>query len=106
MRLANELYDSYSWYMTVDAASLTVAQARAGFADVLNRVTYAHDRITLTRRGRVVGALISGEDLALLEQLEDARDADELRQAIAADDGRRVNSAELLAELDGELPDL
>jgi len=106
LRLANELYDSYSWYMTVDAASLTVAQARAGFADVLNRVTYAHDRITLTRRGRVVGALISGEDLALLEQLEDARDADELRRAIAADDGRRVNSAELLAELDGELPDL
>ena len=88
--------------MSTEAASLTVAQARATFADVLNRVTYAHDRITLTRRGRVVGALISAEDLELLEQLEDARDALELQQAIAEDDGQRVTAADLLAELDAE----
>ena len=78
---------------TQDITSKVLAVASAIF---LNRVTFAHGRITLTRRGRVVGALISGEDLALLEQLEDARDADELRQAIADDDGRRVSSAELL----------
>ncbi len=98
------LYNSYSWYMLIDSASLTVAQARAGLADVLNRVTYAHDRITVTRRGRVVGAIISAEDLALLEQLEDARDAAELARAIADDDGGRVSSAELLAELDNPAP--
>lgn len=88
--------------MFTEAASLTVAEARATFADVLNRVTYAHDRIALTRRGRVVGAIISGEDLELLEQLEDARDAVELRRAIAQDDGQRITAAELLAELNAE----
>ncbi len=66
----------------------------------LNRVTHIHNRTILTKRGRVVCALVSGEDLALLEQLEDARDSDELRQAIAADDARRVSSAELLEELE------
>ncbi len=78
---------------TQSISSKFLAAASAMF---LYRFTYAHDRITLTRRGRVVWALISGGDLALLDQLEDARDANELRQAIAADDGRRVSSAELL----------
>ena len=82
----------------VRSKSLTVASAILSI-----RVTHIHNRTILTKRGRVVCALVSGEDLALLEQLEDARDSDELRQAIAADDGRRVSSAELLAGLDGEL---
>ena len=36
------------------------------------------------------------------EQLEDARDAQELRRAMAEDDGQRITSAELLVGFDSE----
>jgi PHD/YefM family antitoxin component YafN of YafNO toxin-antitoxin module len=55
--------------------------------------------VTITRRGRAVAALISAEDLELLEALEDARDAAELRAAIAGDSGERVPLEQVEREL-------
>ncbi|WP_460775234.1 type II toxin-antitoxin system Phd/YefM family antitoxin [Nocardiopsis nanhaiensis] len=72
-------------------ATMGAGDARENFSDTLNRVAYGNERVTITRRGRAVAALISAEDLELLEALEDARDAAELRAAIADDDGERVS---------------
>jgi antitoxin Phd len=60
---------------------LNASDARNDFSEVLNRVAYQGERIVLHRRGKDVAALISLEDLALLEKFEDAQD---LRDAKAA----------------------
>ncbi|HEY8482745.1 MAG TPA: type II toxin-antitoxin system Phd/YefM family antitoxin [Spirillospora sp.] len=46
-----------------------VTEARAQFADLVNRVAYTGEPVRLTRRGKVMAALVSPEDLELLEQL-------------------------------------
>jgi prevent-host-death family protein len=53
---------------------MKVADIRNNLADAINRVAYAGERITLERRGKVVAALVSVEDLELLQELEDQAD--------------------------------
>jgi prevent-host-death family protein len=48
-----------------------VTEARKEFADLVNRVAYTGERIALTRRGKVMAALVSAEDLELLERLRE-----------------------------------
>jgi prevent-host-death family protein len=49
--------------------SVPVTQARAEFADLINRAAYGHERIVITRHGRVIAALISADDLEKLAAL-------------------------------------
>jgi prevent-host-death family protein len=51
-----------------------VADIRANLADVINRVAYGGERIILQRRGKQVLAVVSMEDLELLNALEDQAD--------------------------------
>ncbi|MEV0272850.1 type II toxin-antitoxin system Phd/YefM family antitoxin [Hamadaea sp. NPDC050747] len=44
-----------------------VTQARAEFADLVNRVVYGGERVVVTRHGKPIVALVSAEDLARLE---------------------------------------
>ena len=60
-----------------------VAEIRNNMADALNRVAYQGERIVLERRGKGVAAIVSMEDLALIEELEDRIDLDEARKALA-----------------------
>jgi prevent-host-death family protein len=53
--------------------SVPVTQARAEFADLINRAAYGHERIVITRHGRVIAALISAEDLERLAALDQAQ---------------------------------
>lgn len=64
--------------MTRLAASLL----RKQLADTLNRVAYSGERIILERRGKDVAALVSVEDLGLLEELEDRIDLEAARAAL------------------------
>ncbi|MEU5882926.1 type II toxin-antitoxin system Phd/YefM family antitoxin [Spirillospora sp. NPDC047279] len=50
-----------------------VTEARKNFADLVNRVSYTGEPIALTRRGRVMAALVSAEDLELLRLLKEGR---------------------------------
>ncbi|MEV6970021.1 type II toxin-antitoxin system Phd/YefM family antitoxin [Hamadaea sp. NPDC051192] len=44
-----------------------VTQARAEFADLVNRVVYGGERVVVTRHGKPIVALVSAEDLDRLE---------------------------------------
>ncbi|WP_018656379.1 type II toxin-antitoxin system Phd/YefM family antitoxin [Actinomadura flavalba] len=52
---------------------IPVTEARAQFADLVNRVAYTGDPILLTRRGRPMAALVSADDLELLRALREQR---------------------------------
>lgn len=47
----------------------------------LTRVVTKRERVVVHQRGKAVAALIPLEDLALLEELEDQRDAEDFRVA-------------------------
>ena len=53
---------------------LPVAKARADFAHTINRVAYAGERIVIGRGKRRV-AMVSLDDLALIERIENELDA-------------------------------
>jgi len=53
---------------------LNTTAAREDFADILNQVAYAGERIILHRRGKNVAAIVTMADLKLLQELEDRMD--------------------------------
>lgn len=72
------LYVLYNMYMKHVAAS----EVRESFAETLNRVAYQGERVVMHRRGKPVAALVSLEDLAALEALENERDLSAARKAL------------------------
>ena len=62
---------------------IPVSQAREQLADLVNRAAYRRERITLGRRGKKIAAIVSAEDLELLEALEDAGDLRLIAEAVA-----------------------
>jgi len=93
--------------------TVSVAEARKKFSDLMARVAYAGERIVVERRGKPMMAWISIEDLQRLEELEQqASSARAQRQAaltLAAASRQRIHterkgvplpdSAEVLARL-------
>ncbi|MFF2844573.1 type II toxin-antitoxin system Phd/YefM family antitoxin [Paenarthrobacter sp. NPDC057981] len=77
---------------------VSVADLRVHLSDTINRAAYGHERISITRRGKVAAVLISAEDLERLERLEDEADLRALHAAKAEDDGARVSLDDLLEE--------
>jgi prevent-host-death family protein len=59
-----------------------ITDIRDNLADALNRVAYGGERIVLERRGKGVAALVSLDDLATLERLEDESDIKAARKAL------------------------
>ena len=53
------------------AYEIPVTQARAEFADLINRVVYGGERVVVTRHGKPLVALVSAADLARLDALEE-----------------------------------
>ena len=60
----------------------SIVDLRKNLSDVLNRVAYGGERVVLQRRGKGVAALVSIEDLALLEELENKADIRAARKAM------------------------
>ena len=61
---------------------MTVTEARARLADVVDEARVAHDPVFLTRRGRRIAAVIGADQLEQL--IEAAEDLADLRAAAAA----------------------
>lgn len=51
---------------------------RGGLADILGNVAYRSERVGVTRNGRLVAVIVSVDDFETLEELEAARDAEDL----------------------------
>jgi len=80
------------------ARRLSTSQARAGFAEAVNRANFAGERTLIRRHGRDVAALVSAEDLKTLEALEDRLDLEEARQ-IMKKAGRLVSWEKIKKDL-------
>jgi len=63
-------------------AALSMAEIRRGFSDAIERVEGGKERMVITRRNKPVAALVSMDDAALLERLEDDLDLLEALQAL------------------------
>jgi prevent-host-death family protein len=63
-------------------ARVSTTRARESLSDVINRVVYQGERIILERHGKDVVAMVSVQDLELLEQLEDRMDLEEARRRL------------------------
>jgi prevent-host-death family protein len=61
---------------------VTTSKARQEFARVLRRVKQGR-RFLLERHDKAVAAIVSVEDLALLEAMENRRDLEDARRALA-----------------------
>ena len=72
--------------MTKVAASV----ARRNLSATLNRVAFGGERIILHRHGKTLAVLVPVEDLALLEEIEDRRDAEAARRALADPKNRKA----------------
>ncbi len=62
--------------------NMNVVDIRNNLADAINRVAYANERIILERRGKGVAALVSIEDLELLEEMENRSDIRAAKKAL------------------------
>ena len=76
---------------------LSIISFREQMAEPINRVAYQGQRVVLERRGKAVAALVSMEDLRLLEAMEDTAD---LKAAAKA---RREKGTVPLADIKAEL---
>ena len=68
--------------------TLPLAEVKAKFSEMVDRVQHTHDRITVTRNGRPAAVMISPEDLAALEDtlelLSDPAAMEQLRSSRTA----------------------
>lgn len=78
-------------------AQVNIVEVRSKLADTINRVAYGGERIVLERRGTGVVAIVSMEDLAVIEALEDEAD---LRAALKA---RKEKGSVPLADIKARL---
>jgi prevent-host-death family protein len=80
---------------------INVAQAKAQFADWMNRVAYQGQRVVVERHGKQVMAWVSMEDLARLEAMGDRQNVRQQRLAALAlaEEAR----AQIRAERHGQL---
>jgi prevent-host-death family protein len=58
-------------------------EARNSFSDLISKVQYGADRVLIERRGKGAAAIVSVEDLRLLEMFEDHLDIEAARKALA-----------------------
>ena len=66
------------------AKSVSVAEAKNRFSELVNRASYGQERFLIERRGKPVGAIVSAEDLVRLETPERASAGGGLLAAVGA----------------------
>ena len=59
------------------------SNTKVTLAETLERVVSKRERVIVRRRGKNVAAIVPMEDLATLEELEDRRDLEQAKKALA-----------------------
>ena len=62
--------------------TVTASDLKSNHSAVLGRVRYGHERVAITYHGKSVAAVVSMDDVRLLEKLEEALDALDALDAI------------------------
>src|SRR5262245_28215747 len=62
--------------------TMTVAEAKNRFSDVLRRAEYGGERVIVERHGKPVAAIVSTDDLRRLEAAENAADLSDAQAAL------------------------
>ena len=78
--------------------TVSTAEARKRLAEIVNKVAYGKEPIVLTRRGEEIAALISMEELELLQLIEDHMDIEDARKALA-EPGENIPAKKFWKEL-------
>lgn len=66
--------------------TVPVSKFRTGLHDLANRVAYAGERVSIERNGKPFVALVSIDDMELLEHLEDKMDLEIAKAALKRND--------------------
>lgn len=77
--------------MVRTSSNLTISQLKRSLSSAVNSASIGHQRIGITRHGKLAAIIIGANDLELLESLEDASDLAAYRAAKAEDDGVRIS---------------
>jgi len=77
---------------------ISTADARKKLANIVNRVAFGKEAFVLTRRGEALAALVSVEDLKLLQEIEERIDVEDAWKACAESE-EMVSWEELKKEL-------
>jgi prevent-host-death family protein len=72
-----KMYVVYISYRRYIMPRISVAEARRTLPDILNRASYAHERTVITRHDEDVAAVISMDELRLLDVLIERFENDE-----------------------------
>jgi prevent-host-death family protein len=91
------MYTKYIWRCVMNK-TITTADARKNFADIVNTVAYGKEPVVLTRRGQEIAALISIEELQLLQRIEDHIDIEDAKKALE-EPGENISADEFWKEL-------
>lgn len=83
--------------------TLPLAEVKAKFSEIVDRVEQQHERVTVTRHGRPAAVLISADDLAALEDTLDLLSDPTAMADIAAarqdvESGNTLSAADLRAK--------
>ena len=80
------------------AITISTADARKNFADIVNKVAYGKESVVLTRRGQKIAALVSMDELELLQYIEDHLDIEDAKKALA-EPGENISAQEVWKQL-------
>ena len=78
---------------------ISAADARKKFANIINRVAYGKESFVLTRRGEPLAAIVSIDDLKLLQEIEEQMDIDDAWKA-RQEPGENISWEKLREELE------
>ena len=78
---------------------ISAADARKKFSNIINRVAYGEESFVLTRRGEPLAAIVSIQDLKLLQELEEQMDIEDAWKA-RKEPGENISWEQLREELD------
>lgn len=78
--------------------TVSVSEMKDTLSEVLNRAAFGHERIIIASRGKPKAAVISIDDLELLEELEDGLAVREARAEYEA--GETISLEQLITELE------
>ena len=78
--------------------TISTAEARKKLAEIVNKVAYGKEPIVLTRRGEEIAALISMEELELLQIIEDHMDIEDAKKALK-EPGKNISAEKFWKEL-------